>query len=598
MKTVNEKLASEIVRHRHLAIGVENDIQRKLWAEVRKAEKEVLARLVEATAKPLNKHDIALLTTQIRVDLAEAQDKVTQELGKQLAGVAGAETSATGALLQATLPAVVAKKAVMRKMPVRVVDDILKMPVHGVTYKQAIRNMFGRLGAKIDKTAQDAFGEAFHKELLAGKTFGVAKKNALDASGILASKTGDISQLFTKGAQRDLKTIVHGHVQHTLDAAQTKVFQDNNHLLQGVVFTATLDRKTCSVCAGLDGTMYWMGKIPKGQSGLSFAEKPALPMHPGCRCCYAPIVKSWQDLPVDKVSKTDKTDKKVLDGDIPRPKKYEDWFAEQSKSTQVDILGPTKYELWKSGQVKLSDMAVMDKPLTVEELRAKAGLVSEERGLEFWMNNRQVIDSIERVPSHLMTAQEGDTVLKQIVKEQWGEAMPQVVSSLDDMVRAGSRELFRGNSNRAFAEQLMRGDLHVGLGKFGNGTYVAYGKEGKATAAAFSSSDQGVVTRMVMKPDARIINYDDAVKIASKMESDALARANALTDKAWDAHAAGDKALRGKLMAEAERAEKFAAHVKDPGKAAAMAGYDAIDVPAWGEMCVMNRAVLIFEELP
>ncbi len=371
-KTVNEKLMSKVVKHRQFAVGVEKQIQRKLWAEVQKVRKDVVAKLAEATASgTMTKKDLDLLITDIRVRLDKGKDQLSQSLAEQLPPVYTAEEKITHELLRTTLPVVLAKKLVLRRTPIREVGDALKLPVHGVTYEKAIANMFDRLDRRISQTAEKAFAEEFHKQLLSGAKFSQAKRAAVNVADSLGGKIGEVSQLFTKQVNRDLKTIVNGHVQRALDQAQTKVFQDNSHLLQGVVYTATLDRLTCEVCAALDGTMYWMGKVPEGEAGRTFAEKPQLPMHPNCRCCYAPIVKSWQNQPVKRLSKPDK---QILNGDIPRPKKYADWFAEQNKSTQVDILGPAKYQLWKSGQVKLSDMATMDRALTVGELEAKAGV--------------------------------------------------------------------------------------------------------------------------------------------------------------------------------------------------------------------------------
>jgi len=49
---------------------------------------------------------------------------------------------------------------------------------------------------------------------------------------------------------------------------------------------------------------------------------------------------------------------------------YEDWFADQERSRQLEILGPGRLEMYEKGELSVADMAnVTARPKTLDELR-------------------------------------------------------------------------------------------------------------------------------------------------------------------------------------------------------------------------------------
>jgi len=368
--SANEKLMGRIVRHRAMMIQVENGVMEELVQQLGQVRKEALDKLVAASNEPLTKKGVESLVEEIRIDLTLAREDMTATLKDRLAEAFTAEEELAMTVFRGAVPMVVAKATNYQALALKRIDDILKMPVAGVSYEQAIANMFDRLGGQIDKLAQKAFAEGFQEALYSGKTMAQARGAGWAAAEKLQSNLGAARELFDKAVRKDLETIVHGHYQATIDKAQTSVYQQNRKLLQGVVFTATLDHKTCPICGALDGTVYWMDGIPEGEEGDVFERKPALPIHPHCRCTYAPIVKAFKSLPIDD-SKFSKASQKLLDGDIPKPDRYDAWFAKQSGTVQRDILGAGRYDLWKSGSVDLADLSKNGQVLTLDQLRGK-----------------------------------------------------------------------------------------------------------------------------------------------------------------------------------------------------------------------------------
>ena len=169
------------------------------------------------------------------------------------------------------------------------------------------------------------------------------------------------------GAAKDLLGVVTGQVDRVFDAEQSEIYRANFKLFRGVVYSAVMEKRTCVVCAGYDGTIYWMEKVPKGEKGETFEKKPALPIHPNCRCAYVPFCKSWEELPVDP-EEFSKSARKLLGGDIPKTRKWEEWFLSRTEGVQKKILGETRFNLWKARAVEIKDLSVGSKVVPLVDL--------------------------------------------------------------------------------------------------------------------------------------------------------------------------------------------------------------------------------------
>lgn len=216
---------------------------------------------------------------------------------------------------------------------------------------------------------------------------------------------------------------------------------------------------------------------------------------------------------------------------------------------------------------------------------------------------------------------DADVTLGAILAKQGFDGKPTVVSQ-DEFDRALSdgevEETFRGlHGSRAaqYAEQFRSGELHTGTGIHGNGTYVTTSR-----AEANNHAGGGTVLRVGLKRDANVVT-----DTALRTEMDAYRRANKdrtkrveeldreMRQKAMDVDdddTAGRIAVYDrykKLKNEALGAEYQVRD--DPGRFAALRGYDAIRVTdrelsgassAAGaddqELVILNRTALIVEQ--
>lgn len=120
-------------------------------------------------------------------------------------------------------------------------------------------------------------------------------------------------------------------------------FGDDQYKYEGL---ATLDRRTCFVCARLDKKLY-----------KTYEECPKYPIHRSCRCLIIPYVISLGKRSSEFGEYADVS--------------YKEWFSEQSDKVQEEILGESRYMLYKNGMYNVDEFATNTRVKTLEELRGK-----------------------------------------------------------------------------------------------------------------------------------------------------------------------------------------------------------------------------------
>lgn len=161
-----------------------------------------------------------------------------------------------------------------------------------------------------------------------------------------------------------------------------------------------------------------------------------------------------------------------------------------------------------------------------------------------------------------------DLYLKKVLEAQGFDGPPDVVddAELDQRVQAGDILLWRGidadeNSDK-FAEQFRSGELYVGQGTLGNGTYASV-EEAPDVAYDYSGL-HGTAMKMALKRDSKHITYNDLYELRDK-------EATALRDPMHEAQSRGDTDAFNKL-----KNRLIGPEFMDMGRFAAIHGYDAI----------------------
>lgn len=156
-------------------------------------------------------------------------------------------------------------------------------------------------------------------------------------------------------------SIARTEVQRVANDAAMASYALNEDVIGAVQWLATLDSRTCLLCAPRHNTVY-----PLKDGRAVGMERPP-PLHSRCRCFLSPVVKSYDEIGV-KV----KGDPKGYDGRPAEDTTFDAWLKRQDADTQRDVLGASRYDLWKAGKFDLSAFTENGKVLKVGELVARA----------------------------------------------------------------------------------------------------------------------------------------------------------------------------------------------------------------------------------
>lgn len=118
-------------------------------------------------------------------------------------------------------------------------------------------------------------------------------------------------------------------------SAAQETYRANSNVVEGWIWTAALNARTCAACIASNGTEHPLDE--------------EMAAHVNCRCAAIPKTRSWSDildpLGID-ASGIPETTAQVQSGP--------EWFDAQSEKTQRAILG-SAYDLYASGDVSLED---------------------------------------------------------------------------------------------------------------------------------------------------------------------------------------------------------------------------------------------------
>ena len=311
----------------------------------------------------------------------------------------------------------------------------------------------------------------------------------------------------------------------------------------GWQWVAVGDERMCPMCGAKHGQIYgWDDAKPPG--------------HPGCRC--RPIayfrkrtkeeiieserIKAWAEekpweTPGTPAESPDEVAEALIDDIIPKKMAYPGSKIERPKLERKTI--------------DLHNSPVIQKA-TVDEIA--------------YMNGASSSGVIEK----------GDSKLKALAEEIGFSDMPTIVSEseLDKIVAEGHRELWRGlNQNKPgeFTNLFRSGEYFAGEGIYGNGIYTGTGEGARNLAALYAPGEHGAVMRMAIDKDAKVITVTELKeKLDAELKSLKFDRSS---EEAWAA---------SKVKKE---------FMQDPGRAAVVWGYDAIDVEN-GQFIVLNRKAI------
>lgn len=150
-------------------------------------------------------------------------------------------------------------------------------------------------------------------------------------------------------------TIARSTINHASNQSRLEFFKDNEDIIKGLKWIATLDSRTSVICAGLDGKVF---PIDKG---------PRPPAHPNCRSTMTAVLKNADELGIVDIPDGKRSS---INGQVPASTTYGEWLRRQPVSVQDEVLGVTKGKLFRDGKLPIERFTSDNlKPLNLDQLR-------------------------------------------------------------------------------------------------------------------------------------------------------------------------------------------------------------------------------------
>jgi SPP1 gp7 family putative phage head morphogenesis protein len=175
----------------------------------------------------------------------------------------------------------------------------------------------------------ERFSQVVRNGLLTGETTpSIAKR--LIGNLQFGEEAKTVRQLVAAGGQatavadNQVMALVRTSINQVANSASQQVYEANQDITKKYRYVATLDSRTSSICAALDGREFEYGKGPMP------------PQHFNCRSTTVPIIDP-DILPPSTTAK-----RASADGPVPINTSYGQWLKDQPLKTQQDVLGPGK----------------------------------------------------------------------------------------------------------------------------------------------------------------------------------------------------------------------------------------------------------------
>jgi SPP1 gp7 family putative phage head morphogenesis protein len=174
---------------------------------------------------------------------------------------------------------------------------------------------------------------------------------------------GSLADRYSKGnlgeLRRHTEAITRTSVAHVTNNARIATYSENDHVVKGYQFLATLDSRTTEQCMVRDGKIFPLDNA---------LDMP--PLHYQCRSDTTPVLKTWEELDIKGVKEAPEGTRAALGGPVSGKVNYPEWLAKQPKKMQDLALGKGRAALFREGKLPFENLVnSKDKPLTLKQLR-------------------------------------------------------------------------------------------------------------------------------------------------------------------------------------------------------------------------------------
>jgi len=222
-------------------------------------------------------------------------------------------------------------------------------------------------GIAVDQAEQ--FSQVVRQGLLTGETTPAIAKRLI-GNLQFGEEAKTVRQLVAAGGQatavadNQVMALVRTSINQVANTASQQVYEANQDITQKYRYVATLDSRTSSICAALDGREF------------SYGRGPMPPQHFNCRSTTVPVI-DYEALGLIPPAEGKRA---ASGGMVPSNTNYGQWLKDQPRNVQEDVLGPGKVPYFnrlvdKYGAKNAMARLVRDdgSELTLEQLRSRYG---------------------------------------------------------------------------------------------------------------------------------------------------------------------------------------------------------------------------------
>ena len=222
-------------------------------------------------------------------------------------------------------------------------------------------------GIAVDQAEQ--FSQVVRQGLLTGETTPAIAKRLI-GNLQFGEEAKTVRQLVAAGGQatavadNQVMALVRTSINQVANTASQQVYEANQDITQKYRYVATLDSRTSSICAALDGR-----EFPYGRG-------PMPPQHFNCRSTTVPVI-DYEALGLIPPAEGKRA---ASGGMVSSNTNYGQWLKDQPRNVQEDVLGPGKVPYFnrlvdKYGAKNAMARLVRDdgSELTLEQLRSRYG---------------------------------------------------------------------------------------------------------------------------------------------------------------------------------------------------------------------------------
>ena len=308
-KLARKQRADQVARTRRLERDIAGAYQ-GVWRKIRNELDRVVAELKAAEKTDASPEALGRLRSQRLAGLEVTVGReVTVMVNLHAIEITDAQAAAVMAgragaidLLVAQLP-----PAVRPAFPARPLSNLVGYSADGRPLGQLLAELGPQAGAQVRKALVAGLARGLNPKPIA--------RQARDALG---------------GNMARATTIARTEVLRAYRAAALDTYRENQDVVDGWIWLAELDGRTCPVCVAMHGQR---------------VDEDEFATHPSCRCTLSPVTKSWADIGVPDGEDTHAPVETGVE-----------WFDRQTPDVQRRVLGPGRFDAYQAGKLDLSDM--------------------------------------------------------------------------------------------------------------------------------------------------------------------------------------------------------------------------------------------------